>query len=600
MVPPTPSASAPPATTSDVEALVRAAQYEMVVDRSRSANLIGTPFAAVVVWLLWDSVDPGRLLGWLALKGLCSLARIAITRAFDRERATGSLRWGRRFVWAIAADGAVFGLLGTLLLPVHDVALSAVMVATLIGIAAIGLVVLSPSLQAALAHTIPTLLPAAAMQFLRGDTLSTYIGIGMMVFLGLTVLEGRRAAAHTRDMLRLRFRMDELAAQRQQALDEAKRSSAVKGQFLATMSHELRTPLHGMLGLTRLMRREGAAGSAAADRLEVMERTGEHLLNVINEVLEHSRLDGGHLKLRPLPFDPRALIDSVAGLMRPSALEKGLALTLVDRLPPGLHLVGDAHRVRQVLLNLAGNALKFTDHGSVTIEAQLDAGRRLCIDVSDTGPGVAPAERERIFEAFRQLDGSFSRRHGGSGLGLTISRQLVEAMGGTIECRDAPGGGACFSVGLPLPTAAAPAPGMPPPPHRHSLSGRVLLVEDNPVNAMVAQETLRILGLEVVTVAGGEQAVACATQDRFDLILMDCQMPGVDGFEATSRIRRHERGTGADRVPIVALTANALLGDRERSLAAGMDDHIAKPFRDDDLIRVLGRLLPEVGSAAEA
>jgi len=348
------------------------------------------------------------------------------------------------------------------------------------------------------------------------------------------------------------------------------------------------------------MRREGAAGSAAADRLEVMERTGEHLLNVINEVLEHSRLDGGHLKLRPLPFDPRALIDSVAGLMRPSALEKGLALTLVDRLPPGLHLVGDAHRVRQVLLNLAGNALKFTDHGSVTIEAQLDAGRRLCIDVSDTGPGVAPAERERIFEAFRQLDGSFSRRHGGSGLGLTISRQLVEAMGGTIECRDAPGGGACFSVGLPLPTAAAPAPGMPPPPHRHSLSGRVLLVEDNPVNAMVAQETLRILGLEVVTVAGGEQAVACATQDRFDLILMDCQMPGVDGFEATSRIRRHERGTGADRVPIVALTANALLGDRERSLAAGMDDHIAKPFRDDDLIRVLGRLLPEVGSAAEA
>ncbi|MFN7546777.1 MAG: response regulator, partial [Pseudomonadota bacterium] len=176
----------------------------------------------------------------------------------------------------------------------------------------------------------------------------------------------------------------------------------------------------------------------------------------------------------------------------------------------------------------------------------------------------------------------------------------VEAMGGTIECRDAPGGGACFSVGLPLPTAAAPAPGMPPPPHRHSLSGRVLLVEDNPVNAMVAQETLRILGLEVVTVAGGEQAVACATQDRFDLILMDCQMPGVDGFEATSRIRRHERGTGADRVPIVALTANALLGDRERSLAAGMDDHIAKPFRDDDLIRVLGRLLPEVGSAAEA
>lgn len=580
------------AAAPGLDAQVRGAQFEMVVDRSRSSNLISVPFAAVVVWLLWGAVDHRLLLAWLALKIAASALRIAVTRAFDRSQPHGVERWGRRFIAAIAIDSAVFGLLGTLLLPAHDPALMATMVATLLGIASIGLVVLSMSFEASLALTVPVMLPAMLMQFARGEALSTYIGIGMVVFLGLVVVEGRRAADHTRAMLRLRFQMDDLARQRQQALDEAERSNAVKSQFLATMSHEMRTPLHGLLGLTRLLQQE--ARDLPAERLAILERTGEHLLAIINEVLEYARIESGHLRLQAQAFDLRALLASVIELMQAAAIEKGLALRFVDELPQAAHHLGDPHRLRQVLLNLAGNAVKFTAHGSITITAAPAADGALRIDVADTGPGVPAADREGIFEAFRQLDGSFARRHGGTGLGLTISRHLVQAMGGTLVCLEAPGGGALFRVLVALPATSAPAsPAMPAAADSgQALRGRVLLVEDNPVNAMVAEAALRSLGLSVRSVGDGEQAVACATGEAFDLILMDCQMPGIDGFEATARIRRHEEASARRRTPIVALTANAMSGDRERSLAAGMDDHLAKPFRAEELAALLRRRLP--------
>lgn len=590
--------SAPPRssdpTVHGLDALVRDAQFEMVVDRSRSSNLISVPFAAVVVWVLWGAVDHRLLFAWLALKAAGSALRIGVTRGFDRHRPQQVDRWGRRFIAAIAIDSAVFGLLGTLLLPVDDPALMATMVATLLGIASIGLVVLSMSYAASLALTVPVLVPAMLMQLNRGDPLSTYIGIGMAVFLGLVVVEGRRAADHTRAMLRLRFQMDELAQQRQQALDEAERSNAVKSQFLATMSHEMRTPLHGLLGLTRLLQQQPAGPTA--ERLAILERTGEHLLAIINEVLEYARIESGHLRLKPQGFDLRGLLGSVVELMRPAAIEKNLALELVDRLPRQDHRVGDALRLRQVLLNLAGNAVKFTERGRVTLSVAEGPEGAIVIEVADTGPGVPEADREAIFEAFRQLDGSFSRRHGGTGLGLTISRQMIEAMGGRLICSEAPGGGALFRIDVPLPAGepmAVPASAAAGAADSGAaLNGRVLLVEDNPVNALVAEAALRALGLDVHSAADGEQAVARATAEHYDLILMDCQMPGIDGFEATWRIRRHEETTARPRTTIVALTANALSGDRERSLAAGMDDHLAKPFRAEELAAVLRRRLP--------
>jgi signal transduction histidine kinase/CheY-like chemotaxis protein len=608
--PGSPQAAQPPWGNPDLDRQVRQAQAEMIFDRSRSSNLIGIPVALLVCAVLWEAVPHVWLLAWLAAKVGVTLWRVAITRRFDRDRQqpTRVLHWEGWFIVALAADGLVFGLLGTWLLPTQDRVLAAVMVATLLGISAVALVVLSMSLRASVALTAPVLVPALLWQLMQADRVSLYLAAGMAVFMGLVLVEGRRAAAHTAAMLRLQFSADELAAQRQQALAQAERSSAVKTRFLATMSHEMRTPLHGILGLARLLRADAPAHQALPqqqDRLLTLERTGEHLLGLINDVLDYSKIETGAVRLQPEPVDLHALLQSVAELTRVSAAEKSLGLHVQIQLPAPCWVQGDPARLRQVLLNLLGNATKFTAQGGITLQAQALPQSRVRIDVIDTGPGVTEADRERIFEAFEQLDGSYARRHGGTGLGLTISRELAQAMGGDLQCSAAPDGGAQFTLVLPLPPVPAPqAEASLPSPVRLSLhtpasgrQGHVLLAEDNPVNALVAQALLERLGLRVTAVTDGLQAVqalhtADADTHGYDLVLMDCQMPDLDGFEATARIRAHEHTRGSARVPIVALTANALEGDRERSLAAGMDGHLAKPFKDEDLVAVLRQHLP--------
>ncbi len=595
---PAPHLPVRPAT--DLDGLVRQARAEMVFDRSRSSNLLGIPVGVLICSVLWNELPQHHLLLWLAAKAAVTLWRVELTRRFDRDRPSRMLHWERHFIVALAADGLVFGLLGTALLPRQDPVLAMAMVATLVGIAAAALVVLSMSTRASMALTVPVLGPALLWQLAQGDAVSLYVGAGMAVFLALVVVEGRRAALHGDAMLRLQFTADDLARQRQQALDLAERSSAVKSRFLAAMSHEMRTPLHGVLGLARLLQRDAGAEPAAlrAQRLQTLERTGEHLLTLINDVLDHARIEGGHLRLQQAPFDLDALLRSVAELGRVAATEKGLTLELQQPHPGPLWVLGDAARLRQVLLNLLGNAVKFTDAGGIVLARHSPRAGWVVVDVVDTGPGVAEADRERIFQAFEQLDGSFARRHGGTGLGLAIARELAEAMAGTLTCHAAEGGGACFRLQIP----AAPATPPPTPPHRETaladagpdaplLSGHVLLAEDNAVNALVAEAVLRRAGLQVTVVSDGARAVAEATfgPPRYTLVLMDCQMPGFDGFEATARIRQFEALHSRPRLPIVALTANAMEGDRQRCLQAGMDAHLAKPFREHELLELVQR-----------
>jgi CheY-like chemotaxis protein len=267
-------------------------------------------------------------------------------------------------------------------------------------------------------------------------------------------------------------------------------------------------------------------------------------------------------------------------------------------------LRGDPGRIKQILLNLVGNAIKFTDEGEVTLQvglagpAPVEGTARLRFAIRDTGVGIPAEDHGKLFQAFRQVDAAATRRHGGTGLGLAISKQLVDLMGGVIGCESRPGQGSTFWFELPLALAPPPVLDLATPggKQRTRFAARVLVAEDNPVNSEVATIMLEELGITVVRAEDGRQALANAQADNFDLILMDCQMPEMDGFEATRRIIAHERTQDLPHTPIVALTGNAIRGDREACLEAGMDDYLAKPFEFDDLVAILDRWLPNADS----
>ncbi len=380
-----------------------------------------------------------------------------------------------------------------------------------------------------------------------------------------------------------------------EARDAAEAASRAKSEFLANMSHEIRTPLNSIIGCASLLS-EADLGPQERDLTEMIRHSGEALLSLIGDVLDFARIEAGRLHLDPVPTDLERALRLTVGALSVMAREKGLALEL-SWLPDAPRcLVADEARLRQVVINLVGNALKFTHAGGVTVTVGC-AGRagdlaRLRVEVRDTGIGIPAAMRDRVFEKFTQIDGSATRRYGGSGLGLTICRELIALMGGEIGVESEAGRGSTFWFEVPLPVAAAGACDEPPASFVDdgSLVGaRLLLAEDNPFNQRVATMMLQRLGCRVDLAADGREALARAAAVPYDLILMDCQMPEMDGYAAAAALRARE-GTGP-RVPIVALTAHALAGDRERCLGAGMDDYLTKPLRPEALREVLVRWL---------
>ena len=381
------------------------------------------------------------------------------------------------------------------------------------------------------------------------------------------------------------------------ARDAALEASRLKSRFLATMSHEIRTPMNGVLGLTHLLLQTDI-DALQRRYLVALRESGEGLLQLINDILDFSKVEAGRLELESVEFDLLSVVESVVSLLAATAREKGLSLDYDA--PPDMArtAVGDPVRLRQVLTNLAGNAVKFTDAGGVLIKVRPTAPGGIRFEVVDSGIGIDPAARRYLLDPFTQADASTTRRFGGTGLGLAICRQLVELMGGTLDYRSEPGKGSAFWFEVPLgsparPLAAVPplagpeAPGEAVAEAAVAPSSRVLVVDDSAVNQLVAQAVLESRGFAVDLATGGSEAIEAVRLRDYDLILMDVLMPMVDGLEATAQIRRIE-GPG-HHTPIVAITASAMAGDRERCLEAGMDDYITKPIRPDALVALVHR-----------
>lgn len=428
----------------------------------------------------------------------------------------------------------------------------------------------------------------------------------LAIIFGLTMWRATREFRDTAERaIRHGLEADAANASLLQAKEAADAANIAKSQFLAMMSHELRTPMNGVLGALELLR-DSPLDNRQRSLVRTAAASGESLMEILDDVLDHSKIEAGKLVLTPAPVSLHSVLSSSAALFRASAARRGLAIDLQidDGVPDGV--VVDGQRLKQVLMNLVGNAVKFTEHGSIRVSAHARpaAGGRQTVrfEVSDTGIGIPPQAMPTLFQPFHQVDGGQARRRGGTGLGLAISQRIVHALGGELRVDSMLGQGSRFWFDLTLPLAGddvvlprvldsrmggLDGPTVLGSPATAPLQGTVLLVEDNLVNRMIGAEMLRGFGLEVVEAENGRGALDRMAERPVDLVLMDIQMPVLDGYAATRAIREREARLRLPRVPIIALTANAFEEDAARSLAAGMDAHLSKPYSRDQLRDVL-------------
>ena len=563
-------------------------------------------FSLVVAYAMWAHISPAWVLGWLLARLAISAVRASETGRFERDpaRAQRLGYWQARFDVLITLDNLCWCVIALVFVPaVRDTMLGSLLFASVLCITAIGVFILVSSMRTAMLNFLTMLLPVMGHALWSGHEDAWIVVASLFVYGVVLTQESWRSCRDWTDMTRLRLEASSVAAAREQARQVAVEASQAKSRFLANMSHEIRTPMNGILGMSELL--QATRLDATQARYVQAISTAAHALHeLLGDILDLSKIEEGKVGLERVDFDPAQLLAGVATIYRELGLARGVAVQTAIEFQALPRVSGDPTRLRQVVTNLLGNALKFTSAGTVTLRAEPAArpdgdGRPwIRVSVQDTGIGMTPEQMAQLFQRFSQADSSTTRRFGGSGLGLVICKHLVELMGGVdprrqcararqhLLVRGAAGGGArprahCggghrAARGL-KPARLGPRP------------ARVLVVEDNAVNCLVVQAMLERLGMTVTLANDGAEAVAAIQAHDVDVVLMDCQMPVMDGYEATRRIR--SSGHPRAQVPIIALTAHALAEDRQRCEAAGMNDYLPKPVTGEALARVLQRHL---------
>lgn len=579
---------------------------QLVLSQGR-AGALATLGVAGLFWFAVRDVHPETHLAlWAIAVGAVCVLRVALavwTRRVQNQRPHDLPDTSLLCLFVGVASGGVWGTAATLLFPLGHSDLYFITAFLLIGMPAGAISSFGAWWPAYAAYVVASVGPFAVFFFFRAQTEFVLAGLAACLFGGFLLREGFVIGRTIRRNIAQRDALMTMTRTLGEALDRADAANRAKSTFLTNMSHELRTPLNAIIGMSRLF---AEAPDAPAHRQlpQSIHRAGQALHALISDVLDLSQIEAGRIELHPAPFAPRRMMADVLDMFAPEAEAKSLSLDAVCAPDLAERFVADQARLRQVVINLVANAIKFTAVGSVRIEAatglDADGVRVLRIQVVDTGIGIAERDRERIFLAFEQADDSVRRLHQGTGLGLKISRELVWLLGGRIELHSVPGAGSRFAVVVPeaeeaetdqplaLPGGVEDAAS---PMSTPAIAGlRVLVIEDNTLNATLVRLMLERDGCIVECAASGARALELLHARPWDIALMDCQMPDMDGYTVTRRWRQIEIGERRPRLPIVALTAHALAEDRRRCLDAGMDDYLSKPLRHEVLCASLARL----------